>query len=207
MTTTQNALQTLTTNFEQFKKQATKLSSGQSDKSLFQELESDAEQIMLSPASTRYDLVCAYPGGLIEHSLRVLSTMAKMRSIYDPENKVPVNSIILVALFHDIGKAGNGKKSYYLDNDSEWHRTKLGQMYTINEKLAHLPVSQLSLEFLIRNGFTPNSDEWYAISSIRDKVRDDIPVSGEPMLAVMLQHAVKLACIVGKNKKEVSLVG
>lgn len=200
------SVEILTKNYEKFMQQAEKLCKTDNP-SFLQELKKSPEDFIAAPASTRLDFVCAYPGGLIEHSLRVLSIMAKMRSIYDPENKIGVESILLVSLFHDIGKLGTEKISYYVENDSSWHREKLGQMYNVNEKIGHIPVSQLSIQFLLRNGFTLSQNEWYAISSIRDKAtRDDTPVSGEPMLAVMLQHAVKLACIQGKSKQSATII-
>ncbi len=198
--------QILVKNFELLKTQAAK--AGSRGEKLVSLLDTNAERIILAPASTRLDLVCAYPGGLVEHSIRVLMLMAKARNAYGLLDTVPAESVIVTALFHDIGKIGTESKEYYIDNDSEWHRNKLGQMYKVVEKLQHLSVSQLSLMLLTKNGVQLDIDEWYAVSSIRDRTRDnDVPVSGEPMLAVLLQQAVKMAIMAGKGKLEPTLVG
>jgi hypothetical protein len=98
-------------------------------------------------------------------------------------------------------------KVYYTDQTDEWRRNKLGQNYEINERFSAIPVSQISLRWLSKFGFNLELEEWYSISSIREHNKDEsTPIKGEPVLAVILQQAVKMACIQGKNKKQVSVV-
>jgi len=200
--------ETLVKNFETLKTQTLKVD-GARGKILTGFLDENAERVMLAPASTRLDYVCAYQGGLVEHSLRVLSFMAKARNAYGLGEALPVSSVVLVSLFHDIGKIGSKTKDYYLDNDSQWHRDKLGVMFNVAERFQHIPVSQLSLMHLTENGVQLDMDEWYAISSIRERStkNEDTPVNGEPLLAVILQQAVKISCIFGKGKTEPTVVG
>jgi hypothetical protein len=113
----------------------------------------------------------------------------------------------LVTLLHDLGKIGDETKVYYTDQTDEWRRNKLGQNYEINERFSAIPVSQISLRWLSKFGFNLELEEWYSISSIREHNKDEsTPIKGEPVLAVILQQAVKMACIQGKNKKQVSVV-
>ena len=193
-------------NWETFKAQAMKLTDKSDKIATF--LEVIEEELLVTPASTRKDLVCSYPGGLLEHSLRVLMLMAKLRKVYEQEAIIPANSLILAALFHDRGKIGIETKSYYVDVTEDWKRNK-GQNYDINEKLFHIPVSQLSLRWLANYSFKLDVDEWYAISSVRDNVagKDDVPsFKNEPMLSVILHQAIKVAILQGKNKKETTVI-
>ena len=65
-----------------------------------------------APCSTQYHL--AYSGGLAEHSLNVYELMDKLSSILHPE--VDKSSVIICALLHDLGKAGQFGKPNYIIN-------------------------------------------------------------------------------------------
>lgn len=199
--------QTIIKNFELFKTQASKL--GPKGGNLQQYLNVNAERIMLAPASTKRDYTCCHPGGLVEHSLRVLQNAAKLRQVYNLlSDSVETNSLILCSLFHDIGKVGTDTKDYYVDNTSEWHRDKLGIMYNIAERFQFIPATQLSLLILSQNMVSISIEEWYAISVIGNKnVREDVPNSnGEPWISLILNQAVKAACVQGSGKTKVSLI-
>lgn len=61
-----------------------------------------------APASTRFHL--SIPGGLVQHSISVCKAAINIRNIAiaekpDLETKLPVRSVILVSLLHDICKA------------------------------------------------------------------------------------------------------
>ena len=203
--TTEQQEQDLIKNWQTFRNQASKLTDKSEKLNIF--LDAIESEMMIAPASTRTDLVCSYAGGLVEHSLRVLSHAAKLRKVYGLDKELTPNSLILVALFHDLGKIGDETKAYYMDQVDEWRRNKLGQNYEICDKFTHMPVSQLSLRWLATYGFKLQLDEWYSIASIRDSGRDDsTPVKGEPMLAVILQQAVRVSCMQGKNKKEITVI-
>lgn len=196
-----NQEQVIVKNFELFKAQAAKL--GNRAGTILEFIDSNAERIMLAPASTKREFTCCHPGGLVEHSLRVLQNSAKLRQAYSLTDTVPTSSVLLVALFHDIGKIGTENKEYYVDNASDWHRDKLGIYYNVAERFQHVQVNQLSLFQLSKNKVEIDFDEWYAISTVGNKTqREDQPVQSEPWLAVLLQQAVKAACIQGKNKEK-----
>lgn len=55
----------------------------------------------ISPASTKYHLSCE--GGLLKHSLNVYDELRRLLTAY-PEVKVPDESILIAALFHDLCK-------------------------------------------------------------------------------------------------------
>jgi 23S rRNA maturation-related 3'-5' exoribonuclease YhaM len=69
-----------------------------------------------APASTSHHL--SYPGGLSEHSLTVLNIMKRFELTMDElaEGLIPYDSMVIVALFHDIGKARWFDKDLYVPN-------------------------------------------------------------------------------------------
>lgn len=198
--------QTLIQNFEKFKELTEKIGSKGGKIQKF--IETNAERILLCPASTKLDYVCAYPGGLVEHSLRVLTFFAKSRTAFGLQDSISSETAILLSLFHDIGKIGTDSKEYYIENDSQWHKDKLGQMYNISERLQHIPVSQLTLMHLVSADVKLEVDEWFAISSIRDRAKkDDLPTDSEPMVSAILHNAVKMAIMTSKGQKSAVLIG
>lgn len=197
-----NQEQIIIKNFELFKTQVSKL--GSKGGTILDYVGDNAERIMLAPASTKRDYTCCHPGGLVEHSLRVLQNAAKLRQIYNLTDSVATSSIILCSLLHDIGKVGTESKEYYVDNASEWHRDKLGIYYNVAERFQHIPVSQLSLFTLSKNNVEIDIDEWYAMFVVGNKsAREDLPTQGEPWISVILSQAVKAACVQGKGKEKV----
>ena len=69
-----------------------------------------------SPCSTQHHLSCE--GGLAEHSLNVWNLMTDMADtlLSEEEKKEMYKSIIICALLHDIGKAGQFGKPGYVEN-------------------------------------------------------------------------------------------
>ena len=211
----------LVANWEKFKSKATLASSPTQRNQLgllIEHLEDGDGHGLMLPASTRHEFMGCYPGGLVEHSLRVLGYMGKLITAYSATKTINPASAVFVSLFHDIGKAGtlsyaNDSKGewvpYYVDEKSDWHRTKLGQMYQVNPDLGHMHPSQLSLHLLTSHGVELSLDEWSAIASLKaDKYQDDsVPSQNESMLSVCLKQAVKVASMETKNKTSVSLIG
>lgn len=157
--------------------------------------------LISAPASTRREYHGAFAGGLVEHLLTVVSLMATLNKAY--ETKLSAESIVLVGLFHDIGKCGNGKQEYYVPKTSDWHN-KQGIYYEINPELElNMPVHMRSLFLLQNAGVSLTEHEYFAISSVRDRLRpgeESLPTVNEPMLSVILQQAVKVASLKGSNR-------
>lgn len=199
-----NSEEIIIKNFELFQAQVAKLGSKGTLQSY---VEDNAERIMLAPASTKLEYTCCHPGGLVEHSLRVLQTAAKLRQAYGLMEQVSKESVILCSLFHDIGKVGSDNKDYYVEQRSDWHRDKLGQYYTVAERFQHIAVSQLSLFILSQQKVELDINEWYAMSVVGNKnLREDYPTQKEPWISIVLSQAIKASCVLGSNKKQVVLI-
>lgn len=203
-----NQEQTIIKNFELLRSQAAKLASKGGTLQTF--LDTEAQRVMLAPASTRTEFAGCYPGGLVEQSLRVLQNAAKLRQAYSLVDSITTESLILVSLFHDIGKVGTESKDYYVENTSDWHRDKLGILYNVADRFQHVQVSQLSLWRLAKNHVEIDIDEWYSVSTVGNKaLRDDQPQSGaatEPVLNLVLSQAVKAASVQGRGKTKATLI-
>ena len=148
-----------------------------------------SSRIAACPSSARLDQPGCYPGGLVENCLEVASTMRTLNDSlsYDIE----IQSIIKVGLLHDIGKIGNLEKDYFLPQESEWHREKLGQMYIYNPDLQKMSVTHRTLFILQSSGISLTEEEWIAIqiSSGTHFEENRFYVGSEPTLAICLSHA------------------
>ena len=185
----------LQSNWEMFENLCGRLS----DSNLNNLISTLGERACMCPASPRLEQYGAFAGGLVEHSLRVTSTM---RSLNDAMGYgLPVASILKVGLLHDFGKVGNLEKRYFVEQDSSWHREKLGQMYKYNEDLNKMSVSHRTLWLLQHFGVELSNDEWLAIQLAQGSHFEEnrFYVGHEPTLALLLQHAKSVVIHKEKN--------
>lgn len=119
------------------------------------------ERLCLTPASTRVAYHNCFPGGLVEHSLRVLKNANLLRKTFNWD--VSINSLIIGCLFHDLGKVGDVDNDYYLPNDSQWHIEKLGENYKINTELDYMTVPDRGVFLCQHFGIQLTRDEMLAI--------------------------------------------
>lgn len=119
------------------------------------------ERLALCPASGKVEFHNAFPGGLVEHSLRVLSNAMKLCKTFEWD--LPKDSLVLASLFHDLGKVGDDKDPYYTTQDSEWHRDKLGEMYKHNKEIRYMTVPDRGVWLCQHYGVRLTQDEYLAI--------------------------------------------
>ena len=117
---------------------------------LFEKLANRKEQIMkfksfleietcwlTSPASTRFHLNIEH--GLLLHSVSVTYNALKIKNWLAPD--ISDESIVIAALFHDLGKIGLPGKPYYLPNDNKWEIEKRGITYKINPDIITMNIA------------------------------------------------------------------
>lgn len=157
------------------------------------------DRLVTAPASSRTEYHAAYMGGLVEHSLRVLQNARKLNEVY--EMNIPIESLIMACLFHDLGKAGDLNESLYLDQESNWHRER-GMMYTVNKNIQKMPNAERGLFLLQHFGVKLTMDEWVAIRTNDGQYTDDNKYysMAEPDLALIVHHADRMACQQEKNQ-------
>jgi hypothetical protein len=113
------------------------------------------------PFSTRTEYPGCCPGGLVDLTLRITSTMRKLNESL--EERLPTATLLKVGLLHDLGKVGDESQDHFLEQDSDWHRDKLGQLYKYNETLPKMGYAHRTLWLLQHYGVTLTRDEWEAI--------------------------------------------
>jgi hypothetical protein len=123
------------------------------------------DRLCLCPASAKLDYHGAFAGGLVDHSLRVLNNLVRINNAYEWKlNKV---SMIIGALFHDIGKVGMpGKDSandFYLPQTDQWLADKRGEVYKYNNDIQYLSTPDRSLFLMQHYGVVLTTEEWLAI--------------------------------------------
>lgn len=127
-------------------------------------LEEIGDRYFLSPASSKKEFHCAFPGGLVQHSINILKLMFKMCETLDLKDEISKESLVLVSLFHDLGKVGSLKELYYVEQTDEWRKNKLGEYYTINKNLNDgLTHAQRSIRLLSQFGIELTDEEYCSI--------------------------------------------
>jgi len=123
-------------------------------------------ELTLAPASGRTYYHNAFPGGYIDHVVRVTETALHLSSVYKKiggDVDFTKQELIFAALHHDLGKLGNPTEGpHYVDQDSDWHR-KRGSMYKHNENIQYMKVPDRALFLLQKYGIEITQKEWLGI--------------------------------------------
>lgn len=144
-----------------------------------------------APASTKRGYHCAFPAGLVVHSLNVVRNAVLISQSLAP-GRWSMETVMFCALFHDLGKAGDGKDPYYVQTKELW-RSERGYNYEINSAVGYhfVPSSELGVYTLLQNGVTMTREEIIAI-----RLNDGPAAEGnvdyafrEPDLAVLINMA------------------
>lgn len=119
----------------------------------FEELMNFAESetdFLTSPASTKFHLCREF--GLLEHSVNVAETLLKIKPVLAPD--ISDESCVIVALIHDLGKAGMPGNPQYLKNEPTERQKMYGYgpsvPYRFNNDLVFLSVPVRSLFLALR---------------------------------------------------------
>lgn len=157
------------------------------------------ERAFTAPASSRFEFHNAFPGGFIDHSLRVMKHTVKLTEAW----KVQVDpaSLIMATLFHDWGKVGTKEDDYYLPEESGWHRQR-GKIYNKNPKVK-MPNAQLGLFVLSQFGVPLNEEEYCAILLNDGQYSESNREYGmkEPKLALLVHMADRWSSQCEKGRK------
>jgi hypothetical protein len=124
------------------------------------------DQLSTAPASARTYFHNSFPGGYLDHIIRVVETALQLSSIYKTTGGTidfTKQELIFAALHHDLGKLGIPEEGpYYIDQDSDWHR-KRGEVYKHNENVQYMKVVDRALFLLQKYGIEITQKEWIAI--------------------------------------------
>lgn len=135
-----------------------------------------AERIMLMPASHKKEYHNAFPGGYVDHVLRVVDCALKLNKVWVEmgvdTSTYTIEELVFAALNHDLGKMGDEKNESYIPQDDQWRRDKLGEDYKFNNQLEYMSVPDRSLHLLMSHGITFSRNEMLAIK-LHDGLYDD----------------------------------
>lgn len=157
---------------------------------------------LTAPASGRFHL--CREEGLLEHSVNVCEAMLKLREALAPE--ISVESCVVTALLHDLGKAGMPGKPMYIPNQPTAKQKQYGfgpsVPYRTTDKLTYLSVPVRSL-YLIGPRFPLTEEEAQAIVYHDGQYVDDNKsvATKECPLLLLLHYADNWSCFVTESKK------
>ena len=128
-----------------------------------------SERLMLMPAAHKKEYHNAFPGGYVEHVLRVIRCAIKQATLWEEEgcdmSTFTTEELVFSALNHDLGKMGDDENEAYIPQTDAWRKDKLGEDYTFNTKLAFASVPDRSLFLLMSNDIKYTFDEMIAIQT------------------------------------------
>lgn len=123
------------------------------------------ERIVVCPASGREHFHNAFPGGYIDHVLRVIDLSKKFVEVWKTEMEMDFTDeeLIFAAMHHDLGKIGDLRGEYYQPNESQWHREKQGLIYGFNANIHNMTISDRTMFLLNHFGVKYNQVEMLGI--------------------------------------------
>ena len=158
---------------------------------------------MTAPASTRFHL-CS-ENGLLEHSVNVAETMIRLKDALYP--LIDDETCVIVALLHDLGKAGMPGKPQYLKNEPSDRQRRTGypinRPYRFNNELTFLSGPLRSLYLALP--FIPLSEEEAQAIAYHDGqyVEDNrSSATKEAPLTLLLQYADNWSSFVIEGRPE-----
>jgi len=121
---------------------------------------------VMAPASGRSWYHNAFAGGYVDHVNRVVEYAVKQSRLYQEMGGTvdyTEEELVFAALFHDLGKIGDGDAPNYIPQTDKWRQDKLSEMYTYNPDLQFMLIPDRSLFILQRFGIEVNQKEWLGI--------------------------------------------
>ena len=134
-----------------------------------------AERIMLMPAASIDHHHNTFPGGYVDHVIRVTNCALQIKKLWEASGAL-INytdeELVFAALNHDLGKIGTEEAEQYILNESEWHRKNQGKIYNHNPVNAFMLVPDRSLFLLQQRGIKVSANEYLGIR-IHDGLYDE----------------------------------
>lgn len=153
-------------------------------------LEMEEGHFFTAPCSGKKKYHLAVKGGLAEHSLNVLRIARKLNKALG--SPVDDESIIISALLHDLGKMGDYRKPYYVDNILKSGSRSDAEPYCHNEDLSYLPHEIKSVSIANRFILLTESEEFAIIyhNGLYGRLANDI--KGKETELYMILHTADM---------------
>jgi len=134
------------------------------------------ERITMMPASYKKEYHNAFPGGYVDHVIRVIIGAIKLNEVWKEmhvdQSTYTLEELVFSALNHDLGKIGDEENESYIPQTDQWRKDKLGEDYTFNEKLTFASVPDRSLFLLQSHNIKYTFNEMVAIQT-HDGIYDE----------------------------------
>ena len=133
------------------------------------------DRIALLPASHKKAYHNCFPGGYVEHVVRVITASFKLYAVWSEMGMADTfteEELFVSALNHDLGKIGSLEEVSVFPSNDEWRKKNLGEMYTFNTKNEYMTVPDRSLFLLQQAGIQLTTNEYIAIKT-HDGLYDD----------------------------------
>jgi hypothetical protein len=125
-----------------------------------------AERFMFAPASNKDWYNNAFPGGYLDHILRVnkiANQLYKLYQFHDSPIDFTETELNFVSLFCQLGKLGDINGEYFQKNDSDWHIKNMGMVYKFNPEIAAMKIYDRTLFLLQKANISVSETEYLAI--------------------------------------------
>jgi hypothetical protein len=127
------------------------------------------ERISLMPASYKKEFHNCFPGGYVDHVIRVFECAHELHHLWGKmgsnTSSYDLEELSFSAINHDLGKIGDENHESYIPQDNEWRRKTLGETYKFNGALQFASVPDRSLYILQANGIQYSINEMIAIQT------------------------------------------
>jgi len=124
------------------------------------------ERFSLMPASHKSGYHNSFPGGYVDHVLRVVDCALELDKVwrkFGAKDTWTTEELVFSALNHDLGKFGDFENEAVVPQTDEWRKTKLGELYQFNSKLAYMSVPDRGLWLLSELGIPTTQNEYLTI--------------------------------------------
>jgi hypothetical protein len=124
------------------------------------------DRMIIAPASGKEHYHNAHVGGYVEHVLHVTDCAVQLKEVWEGNNAT-INfsdeELIFAAIHHDLGKVGDMNNDYYVPQESEWHRKNQGSIFTHNNELQYMTVTDRAIFLLNQFGITMSENEYIGL--------------------------------------------
>lgn len=145
-------------------------------------------ELMRAPANKTLSYGGAYPGGLVELMLKTTEYGIKINKILPELQKVTEEEIMKVSFLYAVGRA-----FMFEQNESQWHRDNLGQMYKEKPDMPPLKAWEQSIYHIYQTDITLSTDEYIAIMNVEKTCGDFQVANHNNNLGNLLMAAHKIA--------------
>ena len=124
------------------------------------------DNYVMAPASSKTWYHNAFAGGYVDHVNRVVQYAVEQSRLYEKMGGTldyTEEQLVFAALFHDLGKIGDGDQPNYIPQTDKWRQDKLSEMYTYNPDLDFMLIPDRSLFILQKFGVRVDQKEFLGI--------------------------------------------